>query len=264
MLAPPAGPPQQKPVRKRERHMEHDRLYAVMAKVTEYVKSPSLRHLRDPHSLHKLAKDILQAVDRAGSVWTKWEGRREDVAKAAAPCWIPVEDLLAFLNTLPGPPLTLTDVKQRLRAIWEEPYSHYPNDELQVGCLAIYGAEKVAGTEMSAIIGVLQEHIEQEEERLRRERDERYRQQREEERLRLEHRFLSGADCGWTPVDRSRVLFCRQNGRAFRIEQGKDKRWKLYRITSFEDQGVLLGTYLGRGDANKVLKKLAYEPEPRW
>jgi hypothetical protein len=25
-----------------------------------------------------------------------------------------------------------------------------------------------------------------------------------------------------------------------------------------------LGTYLGRGDANKVLQKLAYEPEPRW
>lgn len=244
--------------------MDHDRLYAVTAKLTDYVKSPSLRHLRDPHNLHKLAKDIVQAIDRAGSIWTKWEGRREDVAKAAAPCWIPIEDLLAFLNTLPGPALTLTDVKQRLRALWEEPYSHYPNDELQAGCLAIYQAEKAAGTEMSAIIGALQEHLEQEEERLRRERDERYRQQREEERVRLEQRFLSGADCGWTPVDRSKALYSRHNGRAFRIEQDKDKRWKLYRIASVEDKGVLLGTYLGRGDANKVLQKLAYEPEPRW
>ncbi|GGJ42776.1 hypothetical protein GCM10011320_57980 [Neoroseomonas lacus] len=43
-----------------------------------------------------------------------------------------------------------------------------------------------------------------------------------------------------------------------------DKRGKLYRITLFEDQGALLGTYLARGDANKVLQKLAYEPEPRW
>jgi len=82
--------------------------------------------------------------------------------------------------------------------------------------------------------------------------------------LQLERRFRSGADCGWTSVDRSRALCCRRNGRAFRIEQDKEKRWKLYRIASFEDKGILLGTYLGRGDANKVLQKLAYEPEPRW
>jgi hypothetical protein len=146
--------------------MSNDRIYAVISALAEYVRSPSLRHLRDPHNLQKVAKELVDTIDRAGSVWTKWEGRREDVVKAAALCWIPVEDLLAFLNTLPGPPLTLTDVRQRLRAIWEEPYSHYPNDELQPGCLAIYEAGKAAGTEMSAIIGALQEHIEQEEERL--------------------------------------------------------------------------------------------------
>jgi hypothetical protein len=27
--------------------------------------------------------------------------------------------------------------------------------------------------------------------------------------------------------------------------------------------GELLGTYQGRGDANKALKKIAYAPEPR-
>jgi hypothetical protein len=244
--------------------MSNDRIYAVISALAEYVRSPSLRHLRDPHNLQKLAKELVTVFDRAGSVWTKWDGRRDDVAKAAAQCWIPIEDLLAFLNTLPGPPLTLTDVKQRLRALWEEPYSAYPNDELQAGCLALYETEKAAGTEMSAIIGALQEHIEQEEARLRRERDERYRQLREEDRLRREQRFLSGADCGWTPIDRSHALYSRHNGRAFRIEQDKDKRWRLYRIASLEDKGVHLGTYLGRGDANKALQKLAYEPEPRW
>jgi hypothetical protein len=86
----------------------------------------------------------------------------------------------------------------------------------------------------------------------------------EQERIRLEQRFLSGADCGWTPVEGSKALYCRHNGRPFRIEQGKDKRRKLVRISSLEDHGSLLGTYLGRGDTNKVLKKLAHEPEPRW
>jgi hypothetical protein len=64
--------------------MENDRLYAVASKLADYVKSPSLWHIRDPHSLHKLAKAIVQAVDRASSIWGKWEGPREELAKAAA------------------------------------------------------------------------------------------------------------------------------------------------------------------------------------
>ena len=67
--------------------MENDRIYAVASRLADYIKSPSLRHIRDPHSLHKLAKEIVQAVDRASSIWGKWEGPREELAKAAAPCW---------------------------------------------------------------------------------------------------------------------------------------------------------------------------------
>lgn len=106
--------------------MENERPIAVIARLATYVRSPSLTHIRDPHNLHRIAKDILLAVDRAGSIWTNWEGRREDVVKTASCCWIPVEDLAVFLNSVPGPPLTLTDVKQRLRALWEEAYSEYP------------------------------------------------------------------------------------------------------------------------------------------
>jgi hypothetical protein len=80
----------------------------------------------------------------------------------------------------------------------------------------------------------------------------------------LEQKFLSGADSGWTKVEKSEDLYCRLNGRAFRIVRGKDKRWKLYRISRLMDAGVLLGTYQGRGDANKALKQIAYQPEPRW
>jgi len=241
--------------------MNSDRQYAVASLLFDYVKSPSLRHLRDPHSVNKLARDIVNAVDRAGSIWSKWEAEREEVAKAAAPCWIPTEDLLASLNNLPGPKLTKTDVEQRLRAIWEEPYASYPKEDLRDGCLALYESEKAQGTEMRAIIGMLQEHLEREDERLRREQEERYRKLKEEERAKLEQRFLSGADCGWTPVGGSGALYCRRNGRSFRIVQGKDKRWTLYRIKSIDDKGDLLGLYQGRGDANKALTTIAYTNE---
>src|ERR1700690_2833320 len=117
--------------------MENGRIYAVATKLADYVKSPSLRHIRDPHSLHKLAKEIVQAVDRASSIWGKWEGPREELAKAAALCWIPTEDLQTYLNRLPGPVLTHTDVVQRLRAFHDEPYSTYPNEELKAGCRAL-------------------------------------------------------------------------------------------------------------------------------
>jgi hypothetical protein len=119
--------------------------------------------------------------------------------------------------------------------------------------LAFYESEKAQGTELPAIIGALQEYIDLEEERLRREQEETYRRNQEEERLRRQQRFLAGADCGWTQIDKSEVFYCRHNGRAFRITRAKDKRWNLYRIKTLEDAGALLGTYQGRREASNAL-----------
>ena len=83
--------------------MSPDRQYAGASILFDYLKSLSLRHLRDPHSVHKVPREIVKALDGASSVWKKWETPREEVAHAAAPCWIPVEDLQVFLNMLPGP-----------------------------------------------------------------------------------------------------------------------------------------------------------------
>ena len=69
--------------------MENDRLYAVASKLTEYVKSPSLRHIRDPHVLQKLAKEIVQAVDRASSVWEKWKGLEKNSRRRRRPAGSP-------------------------------------------------------------------------------------------------------------------------------------------------------------------------------
>jgi hypothetical protein len=111
---------------------------------------------------------------------------------------------------------------------------------------------------------LLQRHIELEEEGLRREREETYRRHQEEERIRLQQRFLAGADCGWIQIEKSEAFYCRRNGRAFRTARSKDKRWNLYRIATLQDAGALLGTYQARREASKALEKIAYEPEPQW
>lgn len=242
----------------------HERLQAVRALIFDYVRSPSLRHIRDPRSVDALVQQILKSVDQEPTVWRKWQGRREEVLRAAALCWVPDEELQRFLNDLPGPALTLTDVAQRLRAIHEEPYSRYPDECLRDDCLALFDLETAQGTELPAIIGALQEYVEEETQRRRLAEEAGYRQRQAEERERLEHRFLAGADCKWTPINGSKALFTRKNGRAYRLSPTRDKRWELFRIADVEDTGVHLGAYAARTDANRALAKLAYAPEPRW
>lgn len=244
--------------------IEDNRAYHVRTMIAEHVKSPSLRHIRDHQMIHALAVSIVERLDRAGPLWRKWSEPREALLKASAACWIPAEDMRAFLNEMEGPRLTLTDVTQRLRAFHEEPYTPYPDDDLREGCLAIYDREKATGTELPAIVGALQEYVEAEEERSRREGEERRRKLREEERLALEQRFLSGADCKWTPVDRSKELYCRMNGRTYRLSVAEDKRWNFLRVESWEDPGgLLIGKYLQRKDVTKALDQVAYGPELR-
>lgn len=244
--------------------MEDDRVYVVQRLIQEHLKSPSLRHIRDGYAVQKLASHIVRRLDRTGGLWEKWEGQREPLLKAAAATWIPVEDLREYLNRMPGPRLTRTDVEERLRAFHEEPYTPLPNDELREGCIAIYQKEKSEGTEMAAIVGALQAHVEREEERLRHEFQEKYRRQQEDARLELEQRFLSGADCKWTPINRSKELYRRINGRTYRLAPLANKQWRLERIASPEDQkGIVLGIYGSRGEATKALELLAYRPEPR-
>jgi hypothetical protein len=165
---------------------------------------------------------------------------------------------------MPGPPLTTTDVTQRLKAL-EEEQSEYPTEELQAGCLALYEKEKAEGTELPAIIGLLRDHIIAEEERIRIEHRERYQKERQQEVIAREQRLLSGADCKWTQLQKSQHWYCRANSRTYRLSPTKDKRWSLYRVNSPSDdeKGMSIGTYLRRGDATKVVAQVAYEPEPK-
>jgi hypothetical protein len=243
--------------------IDDERVWEVRRILDDYLKSPSLRHIRDPHSVLGAAKSIVKCLDRRTGVWQKWEGEREALLKAAVGCWIPIEDLRGYLNAMPGPSLTNTDVAQRLRAFEEEPYAEYPDDELKQGCLDLFAMEKAEGTELPAIIGALSEHLQRERERQGQEREARYKAMRDRERAAGEQRLLSGADCKWTQLGKSREWYCRSNGRTYRLTPTMDKRWDLHRVEtpSPEEKGDLIGRYGGRGDATKVVAKVAYHSE---
>ena len=143
---------------------DDERIWEIKALLFDYVKSPSLRHIRDPYSVSRLAQEIVAGLDRGNSIWRKWDPQCELLLKSAVACWIPIEDLQDFLNGMPGPSLTTADVAQRLKN-FEEEQSEYPNEAVQVGCQALYVQEKTANSELPAIIGLLREYIEAEEER---------------------------------------------------------------------------------------------------
>ncbi|PZV35018.1 hypothetical protein [Mesorhizobium kowhaii] len=143
------------------------------------------------------------------------------------------------------------------RAFKDEEYFSYPKEELRPRCLALYEKERADGTELPAIIGLLRDHVEREEERLRVEQEERYKRWREEDRMAREQ---------WTQLQKSPHWFCRANGRTYRLSPTKDKMWNLYRVSSVseDDEKALIGKYGRRGDATKVVSQMAYQPEPRW
>lgn len=240
---------------------EDTRIPIVRDLIADHVRSPSIKHIRDPYALNKLASQIIRRLDGSNAIWRKWNGPREVVLRSAAACWVPVEDMRDHLNSMTGPNLTATDIAQRLRMFQEEDHI-WPDDDLREGCLARYNKEKSQGTEMPAIVGMLQEYIEQEKERLRLEQQANYRAHVENKRSALEQRFLSGADCKWTPVRKSKELYCRINGRAYRLSPTSDKMWNLHRVQAVDDtRAAVIGKYRTRGNAGKALAQIAYQPE---
>lgn len=238
-----------------------DRTGIVRRLLFEYVQSPSLRHIRDGNAVFRLAAEIVGQLDRGTSAWLKWSGPREELVKAAAPCWVPIVDLVEHLNAMTGPPLTTTDVEQRTRAFKEEGAAEYPVEELREECLARLAREQADGTELPAIVGVLQELVEAGEARLRGDRQARHRSTQDAKRRALEDRFVAGADCKWTPIGGSKALFCRANGRVYRLSHMPEGVWELYRVKETNDRGVYVGRYCRRRDATAAIANVAYGPD---
>jgi hypothetical protein len=81
---------------------DDERVWAVKELLFDYIKSPSLRHIRDPHAVSRLAHEIVRLIDRGNSIWQKCDGQREVLLKSAVGCWIPIADLRDFLNRMPA------------------------------------------------------------------------------------------------------------------------------------------------------------------
>jgi len=224
----------------------------------DYLKSPSLKHIRDPYQVRKLANDIVSALERGNPIWRKWNQAREELARAAIPCWMPIDKLADHLNQMDGPALTTTDVSQRLEAMSLEDYSPYPDERLKDGCLALFEKENSQSTELSAIVGVLNEFVDSERARLDAEHAAAYRARQENKRRALEQRFHSGADCKWTPINKSKEVYCRVNGRAFRLSPTPDRMWHLHRVDDAGEAIDLVGRYRGRREATAAAQKVAF------
>lgn len=244
---------------------DDSRLRTIIGLIREHVGSPSLRHVRDSEQIAKLAGKILKSVDGDGvrDPWRKWPPARDKLIRVAVGCWIPVEDLHAALAELPGPPLTRSDVAGRLLALREEGLDR-PDDSLRAGCEALYAGERADGTELAAIIELMNDWMGEEiGRRMRQEWAERDRRRAEMQEL-AEQTFLSGADCKWTKIGASADLYCRVNGRTYRLFRAPDKKLEVWRAQSTDDAaGRLIGRYQGRADATNAVGQVAYQSEPR-
>lgn len=237
------------------------RISVIRSLVGDYVRSPSLSHIRSAHALDKLASEIVRRLDVGSPIWVKWNDVRDEMARACCPCWIPEPMLAAALNALPGQKLTQTDVSSRL-AVLQEEMGEWPRDQFQEGCGAILEEETAAGTELIAIIYRMRAYIEQEDIRLHEEQNRKWRERTAAERAALEARFLAGADAKWTPVAESKALYCRMNGRAFRLSRAVDGKQELERIATHDSaRGVLVGRYASRGEATAAVREIAYKPD---
>ena len=234
------------------------RIRIVREALDKHVASPSLDHIRDAAMLDRLAADIVTELFRGDPIWRKWDLTRETFLRRAIPCWIPIEDLTAFLNEIEGPILTTTDVQSRMDRMCEDRFETYPSPSKRDFCLAIYNAEKARGTELAAIVQRIDDRCAEEEMREYDERRERRQRELAEAAAELEARFLSGADCKWTPVKGQEGLYCRVNGRAFRLTKDTQKKHVLHRIDRLDTPGEHVGRYASRADASRALEVVAY------
>ena len=250
-----------------------DSVRKVARLVARYVESPSRARIRHPKSIDALAHEIVRAVSGHDPTRPKWTKEREALALKAAMCWIPPEDLHRALNILPGPPLTETDIQQRLKDFVKETVTNEPNPDHRTHCLEIYDREKKQSTEFAAIVGAIADWVNEAYHQLFEKVFEDDQRRKAEARLAKEKVLLSGADCNWTTIGTAKTKWCRIEGRTFRAAptdqpapgKGGKKMVVLHRVktTAQDEPGILIGTYETFTLAAEIARQLITTRDPR-
>jgi len=63
--------------------LEQHRIATVREMLSDFVRSPSLKHLRSVHVLDKLASEIVRRLDLPPQLWSKWGGNRPPRAQCS-------------------------------------------------------------------------------------------------------------------------------------------------------------------------------------
>lgn len=236
---------------------EHERTQRVAELILRSFTAGYLAHSR---GVQNLAQEILKDFNGAGALWAKWSADRMQLLDLAKTCWIPVDGLQKALNALPGPPLTTTDVEQRMKVLLDDRFVDQPRADLREGCREIYRAEVQQGTELRAIISAIDDYLGEVCSLECREEHERQEREREAKRMEQEMKLLSGVDCGWTRLGSSDDWFRRDVGRLFRLRKVRDATWELSEmqvIDRLEDCRVI-GTYKGRRQAREAIEDIVF------
>lgn len=219
--------------------MSDDRRIEIVAKILadKYYQA----HFNAPHSM---ARIILAALDERALV-AKWEGARQKFLEEhdVSECWIPQQDVVDYLNKLPGKPVTVADLRAFLVEVYE--YHNKPDHDDQVDCLRVYSREKEAGTDLSGIVKAIQDEVLTPAYEKEAEEHEREKQARDEALVEsgsefgFINRFTTGLE---TPVGkygyRAKDWYGRFGGQLYRLVHVGNKQYRLLSIKKLGDEGT--------------------------
>jgi hypothetical protein len=190
-----------------------------------------------------MAEDIVAALDER-AFNTKWEGPREKALKDVVECWIPHKDLLEYLNTLPGAPLTLADLRAKLRAKLRDSETE-GDPKLQADCLRVFKREQRAGTDFPAIVSTIGEEV------LGPDYDRRREQEDARKTAQRSALVASGRDFGFVAnLDpNSADLYSRQAGQLYRLHRVATNQHALFRVGSVGETGTPANPHIFRRPA---------------
>jgi hypothetical protein len=200
--------------------MNSDHLHIIEQIIYNYKQSTRWHDFK----ASELARKIMAALNKG----QKWDSERRIAASTGRECWIPTEDLVAYLNSLPGPPITEGDLMALPLPRWDEPIP-----EARDECLRVYYREKQAGTAWGAMMEIIQN------EAVLPAFDKQHSEQRRLRREGALRRIRSGEEVyGFIEVPDQRDWYSRHDGQLFRLQKLSRDQYALFSVSDLGEEGL--------------------------